>query len=85
MSKARILPAAEVIPHASQFLGSIPDEDIAHAALAAAVGAEYVISNNKEFLRSLKGKLGFKCVTPKSFIKLQSETESLFKSAPSIY
>lgn len=73
LSKAEILPAAEITPHVSQFSGLVPEEDIAHAALAAAVGAEYVISNNKDFLRSLGGKLGFKCVTPKSFIKLRGE------------
>jgi len=78
LSKAEVLPAAEIAPHVSQFSGLVPEEDIAHAALAVAVRAEYVISNNKEFLRSLKGKLGFKCVTPKSFIKLLDETETSF-------
>jgi len=73
LSRAEIMPAAEIAPHVSQFSSLVPEEDIAHAALAAAAGAKYVISNNKEFLRSLKGKLGFKCVTPKSFIKLRGE------------
>lgn len=73
LSKAEILPTAEIAPWASQFLGLVPEEDIAHAALAAAVVAEYVISNNKDFLRSLKGKLGFKCVTPRSFVRLRGE------------
>jgi hypothetical protein len=73
LSKAEVLSAAEITPYVSQFSGLVPEENIAHAALAAAVGAEYVISNNKDFLRSLGGKLGFKCVTPKLFIKLRGE------------
>ena len=46
----------------------VPREDFAHAALAAVVEAKYVVSNNREFLRSMRGK--FMCVTPKSLVEI---------------
>jgi len=64
--EAEILSKGELSPYISQ-LSEVPKEDIVHAALATAVKAKYIISNNREFLRSLKGK--FRCVTPKSFVE----------------
>lgn len=66
LGKAEVLPKEELAPYISQ-LSEVPEEDIVHAALATAVKAEYIISNNREFLRSLKGK--FRCMAPKSFVK----------------
>jgi len=66
LGKAEVLSKGELFPHISQ-LSEVPKEDIVHAALATAVKAKYIISNNREFLRSLKGK--FRCVTPKSFVE----------------
>ena len=65
LSKAEVLPNEKLAPYISQLSGGVPREDVVHVALAAAVGAEYIISNNREFLRSLMGK--FRCITPKSF------------------
>ena len=64
LSKAKVLPNEKIAPYISQ-LSEVPKEDVVHAALAVAVRAEYIISNNREFLRSLVGK--FRCITPKSF------------------
>ena len=66
LGKAEALPKGRLSSHVSQFSGRVPKEDVAHAALAAAVGGKYIISNNREFLRSLKGR--FRYVTPKSFV-----------------
>lgn len=66
LDKTEVLSKGELSPYISQ-LSEVPKEDIAHAALAAAVKAKYIISNNREFLRSLEGK--FRCVTPKSFVE----------------
>jgi len=68
LSKVEVLPKGELAPYIPQLSGKVPKEDIAHAALATAVKAKYIISNNREFLRSLKGK--FRCVTPKSFVEM---------------
>jgi predicted nucleic acid-binding protein len=68
LDKANVLPKGELAPYIPQLSGKVPKEDIAHAALATAVNAKYIISNNREFLRSLKGK--FKCVAPKSFVEM---------------
>lgn len=68
LDRVEIISEEKIYPHVSQLSGKVPKEDVAHAALATAVEAEYIISNNREFLRSLKGK--FKCVTPKSFAEM---------------
>lgn len=66
LDRAEVLSKGELSPYISQ-LSEVPKEDIAHAALATAVKAKYIISNNRKFLRSLKDK--FRCVTPKSFVE----------------
>jgi predicted nucleic acid-binding protein len=68
--RSEIVSNAELLPHIWQFMKKVPTEDIVHAALAAATGADYIVSNNREFLRSLDAKSGFKCVTPKSFVEM---------------
>lgn len=68
-SRCEVVPNAKLKVHAAKFVGSVPDEDVVHAALGVASGAEYLVSNNKEFLRSLKGKFKFRCLTPKSFVE----------------
>ena len=68
LDKAEIVPKWRLAPYISRLSGEVPKEDIVHAALATAVRATYVISNNREFLRSLKGE--FECVTPKSFVEI---------------
>jgi len=68
LGKAEVISKGELIPYISQLSREIPKEDLLHAALATVVGAKYVVSNNREFLRSLKSK--FKCVTPKSFVEI---------------
>jgi len=67
ISKAEVISKGELASHISQ-LSEVPKEDIAHAALATAAKAKYIISHNREFLRSLNGK--FRCVTPKSFVEI---------------
>lgn len=68
LSKGKVLSKEELISYVTQLSGKVPKEDISHAALATAVRAEYIISNNREFLRSLDDK--FRCVTPKSFVEM---------------
>ena len=70
IQKSEIVSNAELRPHILQFIKKVPTEDIVHAALAAATGADCIISNNREFLRSLETKFRFKCVTPKSFVEM---------------
>ncbi len=67
LGKVEVLSKVELSPYISQFSGKVPKEDIVHAALATAVNAKYIISNNREFLRSLRGM--FRCATPKSFVE----------------
>ena len=68
LSKVEVVSKEELAPYISQLSKEVPKEDIAHAALATAVKAKYIISNNREFLRLLKGK--FRCATPKSFVEI---------------
>lgn len=68
IGKVKIISKEELVPYISQFSEKVPKEDIAHAALPTAADAKYIISNNREFLRSLRGK--FRCVMPKSFVEL---------------
>ena len=67
LGRTEVISKEELTPYISRLLREVPKEDLTHAALAAAVDAKYVVSNNREFLRSLKDK--FKCVTPKSFVE----------------
>ena len=68
LGKAEVISKEELIPYISRLSREIPKEDLAHAALATAVEVKYVVSNNREFLRSMKGK--FRCMTPKSFVEI---------------
>lgn len=70
LARIELVPRAELVPYISRFSRTVPREDLVHAALAAATGVEHVISNNRKFLRSLRGEFKFKCVTPKSFVKI---------------
>ena len=56
LSKVEVLSKGELSQYISQLSGEVPKEDTIHAALATAVNAEYIISNNREFLRSLRAK-----------------------------
>ena len=66
LAKSKVITKEELVPYILQF-SEVPKEDIMHAALAVSVKAKYIISNNREFLCSLKGE--FRCVTPKSFVE----------------
>ena len=68
IAKVRLTPLVELSSCLPQLSGKVPKEDVAHAALAIAVEAKYIISNNREFLRSMKGKFG--CVTPDAFVEI---------------
>lgn len=67
LDRASIVQDVEFREQALQLRGQVPDEDLMHAALAIATKVRYVISNNREFLRSLRGE--FECLTPKSFVQ----------------
>lgn len=69
LARVELVPNADLVPYISRFSRTVPREDLVHAALATAAEVEYVISNNRKFLRSLRGKFKFKCMTPKSFVK----------------
>lgn len=62
-----VISKEELLPHISRF-PKVPREDVIHAALASAANAKYIISNNREFLRSLKDR--FKCATPEEFVRV---------------
>ena len=68
IGKAEVISKEKLVPYISRESREIPKEDSLHVALAVAVDAKYIISNNREFLRSLKGK--FRCMTPKSFMEI---------------
>lgn len=68
LSRTDVIPNAKLEAHISRFRRVVPDEDVVHAALASASKVQYVISNNREFLRSLRGE--FRCLTPKSFVEI---------------
>jgi len=51
-----------------QFKGKIPDEDLLHFLTCIVGGADYLVSENREFLAMAENK-GFKCVTPNKFLK----------------
>jgi len=49
------------------FKGLIPKEDLRHFVSCVIAEADYLISNNKEFLKKSKNN-NFECVTPKEFL-----------------
>lgn len=69
LKRSEVTPSSELAPYIPQFAKRVPSEDVVHAALASAMGARYVISNNRKFLRSLEAESGVKCLTPKSFVE----------------
>lgn len=68
-SRCEVVPDVKLKVHATKFVGLVPNEDVVHAALGVVSGAEYLVSNNKEFLQSLEGKFKFRCLTPRSFVE----------------
>ncbi len=69
IGKVEVISKGELAPYIPKFLGRVPREDVVHAALAVAVGAKYIVSNNRKFLRSLGAESGLKCLTPESFVE----------------
>lgn len=51
-----------------KFAGLIPKEDLRHFVSCVIAEADYLISNNREFLKKSKNNY-FECVTPKEFLK----------------
>jgi len=51
-----------------KYAGRIPDEDLTHFAVAVAGGAEFLVSENHEFLRKAAECKIIKCVTSAEFI-----------------
>ena len=51
-----------------KFSGLIPKEDLRHFVSCVVAEADYLISNNREFLKKAKNNY-FECVTPKEFLK----------------
>jgi predicted nucleic acid-binding protein len=52
-----------------KFSGLIPKEDLRHFVSCILAEADYLISNNKEFLKKSKNNY-FKCLTPKEFLSI---------------
>jgi len=50
-----------------KFSGLIPKEDLRHFVSCIAAEADYLISNNREFLKKAKNSY-FECLTPKEFL-----------------
>jgi len=50
-----------------KFASLIPKEDLRHFVCCVIAEADYLISNNREFLKKSKNDV-FKCVTPKEFL-----------------
>lgn len=51
-----------------KFTGLIPKEDLRHFVSCVIAEADYLISNNREFLKKSKNN-HFECLTPKEFLK----------------
>ena len=51
----------------SKFTGLIPKEDLRHFVSCIIAEAEYLVSNNREFLKKSKNN-HFECLTPKEFL-----------------
>lgn len=51
-----------------KFSGLIPQEDLRHFVSCIIAEADYLISNNREFLKKSKNNY-FECLTPKEFLK----------------
>jgi predicted nucleic acid-binding protein len=51
-----------------KFSGLIPKEDLRHFVSCVIAEADYLISNNREFLKKSKNSY-FDCLTPKEFLK----------------
>lgn len=52
----------------TKFDGLIPKEDLRHFVSCVIAEADYLISNNRDFLKSSKNNY-FECLTPKEFLK----------------
>ncbi len=52
----------------SKFSGLIPKEDLRHFVSCIIADADYLISNNREFLKKSKNNY-FECLTPKEFLR----------------
>ena len=50
-----------------KFSGSIPQEDLRHFVSCVLAEADFLISNNREFLKKSKNNY-FKCLTPEEFL-----------------
>ena len=53
-----------------KFASLIPQEDLRHFVCCVVAEADYLISNNREFLKKSKNNY-FKCVTPKEFLSTE--------------
>ena len=51
-----------------KFFGLIPKEDLRHFVSCVVSEADYLISNNREFLKKSKNSY-FDCLTPKEFLR----------------
>ena len=51
-----------------KFNGLIPKEDLRHFVSCVIVDADYLISNNREFLKKSRNDY-FECLTPKEYLK----------------
>lgn len=51
-----------------KFASLIPEEDLRHFVSCVIAEADYLISNNREFLKSSKNNY-FECTTPKEFLR----------------
>ena len=52
----------------SKFAEVIPQEDLRHFVSCIIAEADYLVSNNREFLKKFKNNY-FECLTPKDFLK----------------
>ncbi len=57
---------AEIRGFIKEFEGEIPSEDLPHFASCLLADADYLISENREFLKEAEG-YGFECVSPEEF------------------
>lgn len=51
-----------------KFINLIPKEDLRHFVSCVIAEADYLISNNRDFLKKAKNNY-FKCLTPKEFLR----------------
>lgn len=59
-----------------EFRGEIPSEDLPHFGSCLLTDTDFLISENREFLKRSEGH-GFKCVTPEKFLEELEDPDEL--------